>query len=241
MDTGNNNFPFAQVPGEDPAIETAMVQLEELLNRWEGAVAEANGAFENLSAHIEELKAATEAPAVTTTAAVETAPAAVVEPEATAIEEPEPVAESVAEAPQDTQTAAADKPQLSPEEAIKARLSGVKSEAKEGETPVKLPPSKEKAGTPGNAAAEPQVKEGNGFSLKSLLGKGKESEKAEEELSPPVKAEEPKEAEPEESPVDEDEALLASLDPKLAKSIRIKRRLSNGRKSVRELLEEEQR
>jgi hypothetical protein len=38
--------------------------------------------------------------------------------------------------------------------------------------------------------------------------------------------------------VDEDEALLASLDPKKAREIRIKRRLCNNKKSVRELLEE---
>jgi hypothetical protein len=39
---------------------------------------------------------------------------------------------------------------------------------------------------------------------------------------------------------DEDEALLARLDPKVAKSIRIKRRLSRGKKSVRELINEMQ-
>ncbi len=36
----------------------------------------------------------------------------------------------------------------------------------------------------------------------------------------------------------EDEALLAQLDPKVAKSIRIKRRLSRGKKSVREMINE---
>ncbi len=36
----------------------------------------------------------------------------------------------------------------------------------------------------------------------------------------------------------EDEALLAQLDPKVAKSIHIKRRLSQGRKSVKELINE---
>ncbi len=243
MDTGNNNIPFAQVPGEDPAIETAMVQLEELLSRWEGAVAEANGAFENLSAHIEELKAAAEAPAPTTAAETETVQPAIPEPEASAAAEQEPVAEPVAEAPQEAQARPVDKSQLSPQEAIKARLSGVKSEAREGETPVKLPPSKAKEAPEEKASAQPPEKDkgGNGFSLKGLLGKGKEPGKTEEELPPQVKPEEPKGAEPEKSPVDEDEALLASLDPKLAKSIRIKRRLSNGRKSVRELLEEEQR
>ncbi len=39
--------------------------------------------------------------------------------------------------------------------------------------------------------------------------------------------------------IDEDEAILSALDPKIAKPIRIKRRLSSGRKTVRELLEEE--
>lgn len=38
---------------------------------------------------------------------------------------------------------------------------------------------------------------------------------------------------------DEDEALLAQLDPQLARQIRIKRRLCNNTKSVRQLLEEE--
>jgi hypothetical protein len=37
---------------------------------------------------------------------------------------------------------------------------------------------------------------------------------------------------------DDDEALLATLDPKKARAIRIKRRLSNNTKSVRELLDE---
>lgn len=37
---------------------------------------------------------------------------------------------------------------------------------------------------------------------------------------------------------EEDEALLATLDPKLAKQIRIRRRLGNGKKSVRQLLDE---
>lgn len=39
---------------------------------------------------------------------------------------------------------------------------------------------------------------------------------------------------------EEDEALLAQLDPKVAQSIRIKRRLSRGKKSVRELINEMQ-
>ena len=43
---------------------------------------------------------------------------------------------------------------------------------------------------------------------------------------------------PSSASIDDDEALLASLDPKVAQAIRIKRRLSNGKKSVRELLEE---
>ncbi len=38
---------------------------------------------------------------------------------------------------------------------------------------------------------------------------------------------------------DEDEALLATLDPKVAKAIRIKRRLLHGKKSVKELLDEQ--
>jgi len=37
---------------------------------------------------------------------------------------------------------------------------------------------------------------------------------------------------------EEDEALLAQLDPAVAKSIRIKRRLSRGKKSVREMINE---
>ena len=44
--------------------------------------------------------------------------------------------------------------------------------------------------------------------------------------------------EPNSASINDDEALLASLDPEVAKAIRIKRRLSNGEKSVRELLEE---
>lgn len=49
-------------------------------------------------------------------------------------------------------------------------------------------------------------------------------------------------AEPEPRPATaetgEDEALLASLDPETAKAIRVMRRMSGGRKSVRELLEQ---
>ena len=55
----------------------------------------------------------------------------------------------------------------------------------------------------------------------------------------PNAASEPEPARPAE--VDEDEALLATLDPKVAKAIRIKRRLCNNKKSVRELLDEQQR
>ncbi|NOX58972.1 MAG: hypothetical protein GXP29_08970 [Planctomycetes bacterium] len=40
------------------------------------------------------------------------------------------------------------------------------------------------------------------------------------------------------SQADDNEALLAQLDPKVAKSVRIKRRLSRGKKSVRDILNE---
>ncbi len=49
---------------------------------------------------------------------------------------------------------------------------------------------------------------------------------------------EPETKEPTNSRYDEDEALLATLDPKLARQIKIKRRLCNGTKSIRELLAE---
>ncbi len=54
-------------------------------------------------------------------------------------------------------------------------------------------------------------------------------------------AEMPRSEVPEEPAVSaEDEALLAGLDPKAANAIRVKRRLTGYRKSVRELLEEMQ-
>lgn len=53
-------------------------------------------------------------------------------------------------------------------------------------------------------------------------------------------AKRPPEPEPKAASADasEDEALLASLDPETAKAIRVMRRMSGGRKSVRELLEQ---
>ena len=108
-------------------------------------------------------------------------------------------------------------------------------------TVVALPGAKKKAVTPpvtqdDSAKSSP----GLGAKLRKLVG-GAEEETVEQvpqvtsESKPvaPVKAENTQQ-----DLEDEDEALLAQLDPKVAKSIRIKRRLSRGKKSVRELINE---
>ncbi|MCA9251412.1 MAG: hypothetical protein KDA54_09785 [Phycisphaerales bacterium] len=75
-----------------------------------------------------------------------------------------------------------------------------------------------------------------------LLGLGGGAKDDDDVISPEPVAEAPKsEVVPEKSKQEleeEDEALLAQLDPKVAQSIRIKRRLSRGKKSVRELINE---
>lgn len=87
---------------------------------------------------------------------------------------------------------------------------------------VKLPPRNTEVKTEGATVVEPQAP--------LVQGTPPLATPEPEACAEPAVAEEPK--------IDEDEALLATLDLKTARAIKIRRRLCNGSKSVRELLDE---
>jgi hypothetical protein len=96
---------------------------------------------------------------------------------------------------------------------------------------------------PSQAGEAPAKRKGKGKGKKTGLRLGHLAGKQERPVAPKkgirVYEEEPAGPDPKiEDTNAEDEALLATLDPKIARQIRIRRRLSNGKKSVRDLLRE---
>lgn len=109
-----------------------------------------------------------------------------------------------------------------------------------GAKEAKAPPAAaaEKA-TPASGKAE--SKKSTGLRLGHLGGKKQSESKGKKGIRVFEEEETPVPIETHTAEDDEDERLLSTLDPQIARKIRIKRRLCNNTKSVRELLAEEKR
>jgi len=91
------------------------------------------------------------------------------------------------------------------------------------------------------ASGKAESKKSTGLRLGHLGGKKQAESKGKKGIRVFEEEETPVPIETHTAEDDEDERLLSTLDPQIARKIRIKRRLCNNTKSVRELLAEEKR
>lgn len=216
MGTTDANTPMVQVPQDDGSIAQAITRLDELISTWAGEVDKVQGTLRSVVADRTTGDPGQQgvAPSSSATAAAQKAD--------DEKKPPEPQPTSAEKSPQHPQV-----PKFTAEDAARMTRQATKTAAQ-----------KQQADTqPGRPEDS-----GNTVSRFRRLFGGKDEPQTGSTRSPSAAENDSAMASAAASAagaeLDDDEALLASLDPKVAKAIRIKRRLCNGRKSVRELLDE---
>lgn len=223
MDSAAADLSKITVPDEDGAINQALGNLDARIAAWSSAMEQAHRVLAEMLEHTRTRPVSAPAdkpsdkppqPAPPPPAKPEQPAPAQKTPEAT---EPQPAPKTAAPSPGDPPKVTREMLQQTPgRKGASARSEPQEAKSKTGK-PAKGFAAKLKrmvggqSGSADESAADVEVNGGS--------GQTSQNEQANE-------------------PLDEDEALLATLDPKVAKVIRIKRRLSNGKKSVKELLSE---
>ena len=214
MDRTIANIREIHVPGEDGTIGQALASLDERLVAWAAAMREA---CRQLAEAASRRAPAVAAEPPSDTASPEPPVASLIEPpvasfaEQAAVNVAEPPVASIVEPASD------EAPQ-----AVTLRQTRIEVRP-EPEKPVAAQSQSEATNAQGAATTTPHTEAPTGTIRVTAAAS-----------APVVAAEPPKRP----SPVAEDEALLASLDPETAKAVRVMRRLSPECKSVREWLKE---
>lgn len=227
MSTTTADLTGITLPPQDDAIERALSEVDAKLSAWAAAM---SAAHQGLQALLCEAAVADEAesPSAQATSgaaeAVECAPPA----ESPATSENDSPAERTEDLAAERVAATPEAPASVPVEPVPADhetdISCAESVAHS------TPTQRDSVMTP--SAGEPTARKSSGKSAAALRALEEQAALALEKSAADADAAAHNRAH------DEDEALLASLDPETAKAIRIMRRLSVEKKSVRELLEE---
>lgn len=223
MDSAAADLSKITVPDEDGAINQALDNLDARIASWSSAMQQAHRALAEMVEHTRSRAAAP----------VENPPAKPVSPARSAAVQPEKP-KPTGPAPEAKESKPAPKASAAPAPGdppkVTRELLEQEHHRKGGQAKEKQEDAKAKPGKPAKGFAA---------KLKRMVG-GQQNDADASVAGVDVTGTSAKTSQDEQAnePLDEDEALLATLDPKVAKVIRIKRRLSNGKKSVKELLSE---